>query len=171
MPKLERLPRFVWRLFRFLPPRIAYSIGLGSLAGRAVLLLTTIGRKTGRPRVTALLYDQIDGTIYVASARGTEADWYRNVLANPNVEVSIGSRQFKGRAEPITDLSEIVGFLERRLQLHPRVAGAVFRLAGLGGSPSREQLREYAKKRGLVAIRPEGSSPESRIVRVSSREG
>lgn len=77
MTKLERLPRIAWRLFRYLPPRIAYSIGLGPLAGQSVLLLKTVGRKTGMFRMTPLLYDQIEGTVYVAPARGTKADWYR----------------------------------------------------------------------------------------------
>ncbi len=92
MSKVERVPRFIWRLFRFLPPRIAYSLGLGSLVGRFVLLLETTGRKSGLPRVTPLQYDEVDGIIYVASARGVKADWYRNLVANANVEVTVGSR-------------------------------------------------------------------------------
>lgn len=83
MTAIERLPRFIWRLFRFLPPRLAYSLGLGSIAGRTVLLLTTFGRRSGFPRVTPLLYAEIDGIIYVGSVRGEKADWYQNLRANP----------------------------------------------------------------------------------------
>lgn len=155
MSFVERLPRFVWRLFRYLPPRLAYSLGLGSIAGRAVLLLTTIGRSSGLPRVTPLLYDEIDGIIYVASARGAKADWYQNLRVNPNVEVRIGSRRIKGHADTITDPHQVTDFLEERLNLHPILAATVMRVEGLGTTPSREQLKSYAKNRTLVAIRPQ----------------
>jgi len=154
MTAIERLPRFIWRLFRFLPPRLAYSLGLGSIVGRTVLLLTAVGRKSGLPRVTPLLYDEIDGIIYVGSVRGAKADWYQNLLENPNVEVTVGSRRFKGCAYPITDPVRVADFLEHRLKLHPILAAAVMRVEGLGSPPSREQLESYAKRRTLVAIRP-----------------
>ena len=154
MSVVERLPRFVWRLFRFLPPRLAYSLGLGSIAGRAVLLLTTIGRRSGLSRVTPLLYDEIDGIIYVGSARGEKADWYRNLQANRNVEVTVGSRRFRGFADPITDPLKVADFLEKRLKLHPLLTTAVMRIEGLGATHSREQLEQYARRRTLVAIRP-----------------
>jgi deazaflavin-dependent oxidoreductase (nitroreductase family) len=154
MSVIERLPRSVWRLFRFLPPRLAYSIGLGSIAGRAVLLLTTVGRRSGLPRVTPLLYDEIDGIIYVGSARGEKADWYRNLQANPNVEVTVGSRRLRGYADSINDPLQVANFLEKRLKLHPILATVVMRLEGLGSNPSREELEQYASRRTLVAIQP-----------------
>lgn len=153
MTAIERLPRFVWRLFRFLPPRLAYSLGLGAIAGRAVLLLTTVGRRSGLPRVTPLLYDEIDGIIYVGSARGAKADWYQNLQANPNVGITVGSRRFRGCADLITDPIQVADFLEKRLTMHPILAAAVMRVEGIGSRPSREQLESYARRRTLVAIR------------------
>ena len=154
MSKAERVPRFIWRLLRFLPPRIAYSLGLGSLVGSFVLLLKTTGRKSGLPRVTPLQYNEIDGIIYVASARGVKADWYRNLSEYPNVEVTVGTRKFKGYADLISDSVLIADFLELRLKLHPKMVGAMLRFEGMGPTPTREQLEQYATKRALVAIRP-----------------
>ncbi|HSF80780.1 MAG TPA: nitroreductase family deazaflavin-dependent oxidoreductase [Anaerolineales bacterium] len=129
-------------------------MGLGSIAGRFVLLLTTVGRRSGLPRVTPLLYDEIEGIVYVGSARGTKADWYQNLQANPKVEVNIGSRRFTGYAELITEPGRVAAFLERRLRLHPIVAALAMRLEGLCARPSHAQLEEYAKRRALVAIKP-----------------
>jgi deazaflavin-dependent oxidoreductase (nitroreductase family) len=154
MSRVERVPRLVWRLLRFLPPRIAYSLGLGSLVGHFVLLLETTGRKSGLPRVTPLQYDEIDGIIYVGSARGVKADWYRNLVEEPNVEVTIGSRKFRGYADLITDPVQIADFLELRLKLHPKMVGAMLRIEGIDPTPTRNQLEQYATKRALVAIRP-----------------
>jgi deazaflavin-dependent oxidoreductase (nitroreductase family) len=154
MGRTERVPRFIWRLLKFLPPRIAYSLGLGSVVGRFVLLLETTGRKSGLPRITPLQYDEIDGTIYIGSARGVKADWFQNLAVNPNVKLTVGSRQFQGYADPITDPSQIADFLELRLQLHPKLIGTILRFEGVGPTPTREQLVQYAANRALVAIRP-----------------
>jgi deazaflavin-dependent oxidoreductase (nitroreductase family) len=154
MFKAERVPRFVWRLLRFLPPRIAYSLGLGSLVGSFVLLLETTGRKSGLPRVTPLQYDEINGIIYVGSARGVKADWFRNLAVNPNVKLTVGSRKLRGYADLITDPVQIADFLEHRLQLHPNMIGAMLRFEGMSPTPTREQLVQYASNRALVAIRP-----------------
>ena len=152
MSRIRKVPRFFWRLIR-LPPRIAYALGLGPIIGRFVLLLTTTGRKSGLPRVTPLQYEEVDGDFYIGAARGIEADWFRNIQANPVVEVRVKSRRYCGYAEPITDPGQIVDFLELRLKRHPRMMGAIIRSEGLPPTPSRQQLDEYAAKRAMVVIR------------------
>jgi len=151
--------RLFWRLIR-VPPRLLYALGLGPIYGRLVLLLTTTGRKSGLPRVTPLQYEEVDGTIYVASVRGQQADWFRNIVANPHVEVRMKARRFRGVAEPITDLEQVADFLEFRLRRHPRVIGAMFRAKGLPAKPSRAQIEQYASKRALVVIRPSGDEED-----------
>lgn len=136
------------------PPQIAYALGLGPLIGRKVLLLTTIGRKSGLPRVTPLQYEEIEGCYYLGSALGTEADWYKNILANPQVEVRVGQKKFKGIAETSTDIRQLVEFIQYRLERNPRMLGAILKMHGMPAKPSREQLAEYSENRALVIIRP-----------------
>jgi len=132
-----------------------YDIGLGRLVGRLVLLLTTTGRKTGLPRVTPLQYEEIDGAIYVGSSRGQKADWFRNILANPHVEVRVKSRRLRGVAETVTDPLRIADFLELRLRRHPKMIGTILQQEGLPAQPDRAQLEAYAAKLAMVVIRPE----------------
>lgn len=146
------LPKFFWRLMKF--TRMWYSLGLGSIVGRVILLLTTTGRKSGLPRVTPLQYEEEDGVIYVAAVRGQKADWFRNIVANPHVEVRVKARRFHGVAEPITNVARIADFLELRLRRHPRMISAMLRLAGLPATADRAQLEQYATKIALVVIRP-----------------
>ncbi len=134
--------------------RIWYSLGLGPIVGRWVLLLTTKGRKSGLPHVVPLQYEEKEGVIYVASARGQKADWFRNILADPHVEVQVKGRRFRGLAEPITDLSSVVDFLEMQFKRHPLMMRAVLRFEGLPACPDRSQLEEYARKIALLAIKP-----------------
>jgi deazaflavin-dependent oxidoreductase (nitroreductase family) len=147
--------RFFFRLMK-LPPQLVYALGFGPIYGRLVLLLITIGRKSGLPRVTPLQYEEVDGIYYVAAARGQQADWFRNIVANPHVEVRVRDKHFHGLAEPITDSARIADFLELRLERHPRMIGALFRAQGLSTRPDRAQLEQYAANRALVVIRPNG---------------
>src|SRR5688500_15439634 len=69
--------------------------------GTRTLLLTVTGRTTGLPRRTALIYGQ-DGDSYVVVASKGGAPkhplWYRNLAANPRVEVQVGARKFAATA-------------------------------------------------------------------------
>jgi deazaflavin-dependent oxidoreductase (nitroreductase family) len=131
-----------------------YALGLGPLVGRLILLLTTTGRKSGLPRVTALQYEEIDGAIYLGSSRGIHADWFQNLVANPCVTVRVKSRQFSGIAQPVTDPGRIADFLELRLERHPRMVGAMLKSEGLSATSGRTELEAYARKLAMVIIRP-----------------
>lgn len=144
--------------FRAPPARIIqslYRLGFAPVIGRVILLLTTTGRKSGLPRVTPLQFEELDGAIYVGSARGTRADWFRNILANPCVEVRVQNRRFAGMAEAVTDARRIADFLELRLKRHPRMMGAILKSEGLPAVPSRAELEEYASRLAMVIIRPQ----------------
>ncbi|MFI6991090.1 nitroreductase family deazaflavin-dependent oxidoreductase [Nonomuraea wenchangensis] len=68
-----------------------------------VLLLTTKGRNSGRPYTTPLIY-QRHGDLYlvVASYGGAPDDpqWYKNLRADPEVEVQVKGERFAARARP-----------------------------------------------------------------------
>jgi deazaflavin-dependent oxidoreductase (nitroreductase family) len=155
MSVLQKLPRFTFRWLK-LPPRILYRLGLGPIIGQYVFLLTTTGRRSGLPRVTPLQYEtRDDGTIMAAAMHGTGADWVRNILADPCVEVQVKNRRFRGQAEIITDRERIADFVADRLRRHPRMIGGMLRAEGLPARPSRKQLADYAAGLALVVIHPE----------------
>jgi len=85
---------------------------------------------------------------------GDAADWFRNLVINPAVEVRVKSRRFKAEAEPITDPSRIADFLELRLRSHPRIVGKILQSEGLPAQPEREQLESYAEKIAVVKLAP-----------------
>ncbi|WP_163513056.1 nitroreductase family deazaflavin-dependent oxidoreductase [Fodinicola acaciae] len=73
--------------------------------GVPTLLLTVVGRKTGTKRRTALIYGK-DGDDYllVASKGGAPKNplWYENLVANPDVELQVGSDVFEATARTAT---------------------------------------------------------------------
>ena len=122
---------------------------------RVVLLLTTLGRKSGLPRTTPLQYEDVDGNFYVASARGAEADWYRNILANPDVRIQIRDREFEAMAEPVTDPAGIADFIELRLRRHPVMIRLIMHLFdGMPLKYNRAELEQFCKDKAMVVLHP-----------------
>ena len=76
----------------------------GPLGGPGLLktlLLTTTGRKSGKPGILPLIYDEADGNyIIVASKGGAPAHpaWYLNLQAQPECQVQVGAKRFTATA-------------------------------------------------------------------------
>jgi deazaflavin-dependent oxidoreductase (nitroreductase family) len=74
----------------------------GPFAGSPLLLLHTVGARTGQERINPLMYqDLMDGKVAVfATANGAPAhpDWYYNLVVNPNVNAEIGTESHRFRA-------------------------------------------------------------------------
>jgi deazaflavin-dependent oxidoreductase (nitroreductase family) len=147
------LPPFLWRLMQYMP-RFLYAVGLGPLLGKNLLLLTTIGRKTGRRRTVPLTYEESGGVFMVGSARGALGDWMRNIAVNPKVEIRVGRRKIAGKAEVVTDISQIADYLQRMMDRNPAVFRQAIRMEGLASDPSRKDLEALAVKRTIAIIRP-----------------
>jgi F420H(2)-dependent quinone reductase len=85
--------------------RRVYRLSGGRVGGRIgrlpVLLLTTMGRRSGRPRTQPLAYTQAgDGYAVIASKGGAAQHplWYLNLRANPLAEVTVGRETRRVRA-------------------------------------------------------------------------
>jgi proline iminopeptidase len=69
------------------------------------LLLTTTGRKTGERFIFPLFYGETGGSTFIVASKGgapQHPGWYRNILANPEVEVQVGTRHLKAKARTAT---------------------------------------------------------------------
>lgn len=81
-----------------------------SIAGEGLgltptLLLTTTGRKSGQKRTMPLIYGKFGGNHIVIGSKGgseTHAAWYLNLLANPEVDLQVGTENFNARARIAT---------------------------------------------------------------------
>jgi F420H(2)-dependent quinone reductase len=118
------------------PARLALKLGSGAHAGvyRAtggklfgrvgkspILLLNTVGRKTGRKRTSPLLY-VMDGEdfVIIASKGGApnHPAWYLNLKANPDATVEVGDREVRVRAEEV-DSEEKVRLWQKMVEMYP----------------------------------------------------
>ncbi len=80
-----------------------YTINAPNLPTMSVpsLLLTTAGRKSGEKFLFPLFYGQAGSSYFVIASKGgapAHPGWYRNLLANPVVEVQVGTAKMQARA-------------------------------------------------------------------------
>ena len=80
-----------------------YTISLPNLPPRGVpsLLLITKGRKTGQKFLFPLFYGRAGDSYYIVASKGGAPEhpgWYRNILANPEVEIQVGTAKMRARA-------------------------------------------------------------------------
>ncbi|MBN2502653.1 MAG: nitroreductase family deazaflavin-dependent oxidoreductase [Anaerolineales bacterium] len=144
----------IWRMMRRLNPRIRRRFTVGSPAEDMVLVLTTTGRKTGNAHTTPLQFENIAGKYYVAAARGQQADWFQNILANPNVTIQVCGHNLTAHAEAVTDPTQIADFLAYRLERHPAMIGVMLLMHKLPPRPTRAQLEKLAADLALVILHP-----------------
>ncbi|MFQ5595118.1 MAG: nitroreductase family deazaflavin-dependent oxidoreductase [Anaerolineae bacterium] len=119
-PRIEEGLRQGFKYFnRFM--LLMWRLGLGSwinfwpdVGGRIMVIIHT-GRKTGIRRHTPVNYAIVDGELYCTAGFGAISDWYRNIMANPQVEVWLPDGWWAGMAEDITDSEERTSLLRQVL--------------------------------------------------------
>ena len=97
--------------------------GRGEITAPA-LLLTTIGRKSGEKFIFPLFYGTDGDSYFVVASKGGAPEhpgWYRNILANADVEVQVGTKKVKARART-AEGEERARLWEKALEFWPPYA-------------------------------------------------
>jgi deazaflavin-dependent oxidoreductase (nitroreductase family) len=81
---------------------------LTKYADGSTVKLTTIGRASGKPRAVTIWFVIADSNhVHVQHSSRAPAQWYKNLLKNPEVQLDFGDGPLQGRATAITDSPEI----------------------------------------------------------------
>ena len=97
-----------WLVRFFRLPVAIYRLGLPGyerLFGQRWILVTTTGRRTGRPHAVMLDlvgHDTTPGRYCIQSGWGRSVDWVRNIEAQPLVEAQLGRRRFTARVVDVS---------------------------------------------------------------------
>ena len=94
------------------------------LQGKPIILLTSVGAKTGKLRKTPLMRVEHDGEYAVVASQGgapTHPVWYWNLVANPHVELQDGEVKRDYTAREVTGDERAVWW-ERALETWPAYA-------------------------------------------------
>ncbi|MEA2728613.1 MAG: hypothetical protein QOF70_3088 [Acetobacteraceae bacterium] len=88
------------------------------------LLLATTGRKSGEKFIFPLFYGETGNSYIIVASKGGAPEhpgWYRNLLANPEVEVQVGTKKLKARARTASG-AERTKLWEKALEFWPPYA-------------------------------------------------
>lgn len=146
-----------WLRFFLRMPLALYRLRLGWLLGGRFLMLTHTGRKSGQPRQTVLEvvhHDSETGAYFVAAAWREKADWFKNIQANPAVQVTTGRRTFLAVAAvvQVDEAAPIFLVYARRYPLAFRELSRM--MLGERLQPNLEDCLRMAQSVPLVAIIP-----------------
>jgi F420H(2)-dependent quinone reductase len=95
-----------------------------TLRGLPVVILTTVGRHSGKLRKAALMRVEHDGRYAIVASLGGSAKnplWYANVLAHPEVELQDGPNTRDMTAREVTGEEKAVWW-ERSVEAFPQYA-------------------------------------------------
>lgn len=136
-------PRGLLRLAFRLPVHL-YRARLGFLLGRRFLMIEHRGRKSGRIRRTVLeVVARHPDALYVVAAWGGQAQWLKNVTADPRVRVHIGFERFETVAR-ILDEEAGQRLLDEYASKHPRAFRNLARLIVGEGEDRSESVERMA---------------------------
>jgi len=123
MPPLMR--RFFWYLNKYFMVPL-FRLGLGSIfcnpLGGYIMVMKTIGRKSGKTYFTPVNYTIHKGNVYCISGGRSTSDWFRNLLANPESEIILPGGAIYARAEVVSDPDEKL-ILTRQIFINAGFAG------------------------------------------------
>ena len=124
-------PAGLFKVLLHLPVHL-FSLHLGFLMGDRFLMITHLGRKSGRTYQTPVeVVERADGEYVVCSGTGPGADWYRNIVATPAVEVQVRNRSWRPE-QRLLDSAEAASWFKRYEEVHPKTAARL--LASMGNS-------------------------------------
>ena len=122
-----------------------------------MLVLTTRGKKTGKPRHVMIEHGFLDGKIYVVPGWGHRTQWYRNIAADPHVTVQRRAETFAAEAVPVTGENELTAIFQ-----HFRNTSPMFK-PFLKSWGIEDNLQDFLSKHdrivGLRLDRKDGSLP------------
>jgi deazaflavin-dependent oxidoreductase (nitroreductase family) len=153
----EDIARRVFRSLNryFMVP--AFRLGLGSFIVNPfsgyIMVMKTIGHKSGRTRYAPMDYALQDGNVYCTAGFGQTTHWYRNLRANPRVELLMPGGNITGLAEEVTDPGERLRAL-RQILKNGGFAG--FFMGFNPHSAPDEQVIEKCEGLPVICIRPAG---------------
>jgi deazaflavin-dependent oxidoreductase (nitroreductase family) len=148
-----RPPAFMIPILKL--PLFLYRTGLGWMFGHRFMLLTHIGRRSGKLRQTVLAVLRFDPETreIMAISAWSASDWYKNILTTPALQVETGFTRYAPTQRFLAP-EEIATLFEEYRHKHPIFSRIVCRIPGWRWDSSHEELLELAATLRGVAFLP-----------------
>jgi len=84
-----------------------------SLAHSSELNITVTGRKSGRAISIPIWFVWDDDKLYLLPVKGSDTQWYKNVVKNPAIHLEVRGAKAEGKAVAITDAEAVKSVIEK----------------------------------------------------------
>jgi deazaflavin-dependent oxidoreductase (nitroreductase family) len=75
--------------------------------------ITVTGRKSGRRISSPVWFVQEGETLYLLPVKGSESDWYKNILKTPTMRLKAGGKESSAEVKPVTDKVKVHDIVEK----------------------------------------------------------
>jgi len=82
------------------------------LSRSSEITITVTGRKSGRKISLPIWFAWTDGKLYLLPVKGSDTQWYKNVLKNPSVRIDVGGAKGDFKLVPINDAKQVASVVE-----------------------------------------------------------
>jgi deazaflavin-dependent oxidoreductase (nitroreductase family) len=77
------------------------------------ITITVAGRKTGRKTSIPVWFVVEDEELYLLPVKGSDTQWYRNILQNPSMQIGVPGDQAEFRAVPMTEAEPVKSVVQK----------------------------------------------------------
>jgi len=127
---------------------------LHRLVSDKLLLISFVGRASGRRFTTPVTYTRLDDGRLAFFSNGV---WWKNLAGGAPVTLHLRGRVLHASAEPVTDVATVVREIKAYLAKNGGYKAARFIGLPLDHEPSEAELEEAARRRVVVYLRPKGA--------------
>ncbi len=75
--------------------------------------LSVVGRKSGKTISIPVWFVLEDNKLYLLPVKGSDTQWYKNVLQNPSIRIDARGAEAEFRAIPITEAKAVKSVIEK----------------------------------------------------------
>ncbi len=133
--------------------RLGFGAWLGTPFGGYIMVLKVTGRKSGKVRYAPVNYAILDGAVFCIAGFGKVSDWYRNLVAQPRIEMLMPGGTLAGIAEQVDNDSIRLRAI-RQVLINGGFAGLAY-----GYNPRTASDKQILSSTGnvpVIRIRPAG---------------
>jgi len=85
----------------------------GRLSQDREITVTVTGRKSGRTISLPIWFVWDNGKLYLLPVKGSDTQWYKNVLKNPSIRIDAGDAQSELKVVGVSDATQVKSVIEK----------------------------------------------------------
>ena len=143
----EPAPPKGFKLMLFRAPIFLYRLGLGFLFGERFIRLKHWGRVSGELKETiieVIEQDKPSGKLYAASGYGAKSQWFKNIVANDNVFITLKNDEHEAQARILPEM-QAEEVLLRYAAAHRNSIKAVAKLSGYELEGDKQDIIDFSR--------------------------